>query len=81
MLVTTDFCSYDPLKKGYTKQTITIAAPEDTNIADYDWFSVYCVFASENFGSVLIPNGLNVPPHDSEITREAFYHVDFSFRC
>ena len=75
MLVTTDFCSYGPLKKGYTTQTITIAAPEGTNIADYDWFSVYCVLADENFGSVLIPNNLSVPPHDSEITCKASFFL------
>ena len=31
-------------------------------IFDIDWLSIFDVETNENFGSVIIPDGLNVPP-------------------
>lgn len=36
--------------------------PGDKTIFDIDWFSIYDLELKENFGSVLISDGLNVPP-------------------
>lgn len=36
--------------------------PGDITIFDIDWFSIYDVESRENYGSVIVPSGLNVPP-------------------
>lgn len=36
--------------------------PGDLIIFNIDWFSVYDMETNENLGSVIIPDGLNVPP-------------------
>lgn len=51
----------DSIRK-YDKETITLELPGDKTIFDIDWFSIYDLELKENFGSVLISDGLNVPP-------------------
>lgn len=51
----------DALRK-YEGDTITLELPGDMTIFSIDWLAVYDVQTNENFGSVLIPDGLNVPP-------------------
>jgi hypothetical protein len=53
--------SLDPIR-AYNKETITLQMPGDKTIFDIDWISVYDVETNENFGSILMPDGLNVPP-------------------
>ncbi|KAK9722443.1 Electron transfer DM13 [Popillia japonica] len=51
----------DPLRK-YTGQTVILELPGDLTIFNIDWFSVYDLETNTNFGSIFIPEGLNVPP-------------------
>ncbi|GAB0093554.1 protein Skeletor, isoforms B/C [Sergentomyia squamirostris] len=51
----------DPIRK-YDRETITLELPGDMTIFDIDWISVYDLEVNENFGSILIPDDLNVPP-------------------
>lgn len=51
----------DPLRK-YADETITLELPGDMTIFEIDWISIFDLETNENFGSVLITDGLNVPP-------------------
>ncbi|KAH8264478.1 hypothetical protein KR038_008940 [Drosophila bunnanda] len=51
----------DPIRK-YNMETIDLQLPGDKTIFDIDWISVYDVADNENYGHVLINDGLNVPP-------------------
>ena len=53
--------SLDPLR-AYSKEDIILQLPGEWNIFEIDWFSIYDVESKENYGSVIIPDGLNVPP-------------------
>lgn len=53
--------SLDPLRK-YEGETITLELPGDMTIFNIDWLAVYDLDTNQNLGSVLIPDGLNVPP-------------------
>lgn len=55
------FNSLDPLR-SYDKETIQLELPGDKTLFDIQWLSVFDLETNENFGSILIPNGLNVPP-------------------
>ena len=46
----------------YSDETITLELPGDMKIFDVDWISIWDEELNENFGSVIIPDGLNVPP-------------------
>lgn len=56
-----EISSLDPIR-AYKKETITLELPGDITIFDIDWFSIYDVESKENYGSVIVPDGLNVPP-------------------
>lgn len=62
--------SLDPIRK-YEGETITLELPGDMTISEIDWISVYDLETNKNFGSVLIPNGLNVPPSLIKIQQHA----------
>lgn len=51
----------DPIR-SYDGETITLELPGDMTIFDINWISVFDLQTNENFGAVLIPEGLNVPP-------------------
>lgn len=51
----------DPLRK-YDGDTVTLEFPGDMSIFEIDWISIFDLETNENFGSVLITDGLNVPP-------------------
>lgn len=53
--------SVDPIRK-YDEETITLLLPGDMNVFHIDWISVYDLDKNENYGSILISDGLNVPP-------------------
>jgi hypothetical protein len=55
------FNSLDPLRK-YNKEDIVLQLPGEWTIFGIDWFSIFDVESKENYGSVIIPDGLNVPP-------------------
>lgn len=53
--------SLDPLP-AYHGKTITLELPGDLTIFDIAWFSIFDLETNENLGSIVIPDGLNVPP-------------------
>lgn len=55
------FFSLDPLRK-YDGETITLELPGDSTIFHIDWISIFDLESNRDFGSILIPDGLNVPP-------------------
>lgn len=48
--------------KGYQGEDIEIVLPGNLTVHDIDWLSVWCVQYKHNFGHVLIPKDLDVPP-------------------
>ncbi|XP_016979035.2 protein Skeletor, isoforms B/C [Drosophila rhopaloa] len=61
----------DPIRK-YNKETVELELPGDKTIFDIDWISVYDVADNENYGHVLINDGLNVPPSLVKVTKFEF---------
>lgn len=53
--------SLDPLRK-YEGETVTLELPGDMTIFNIDWLAIFDLDTNTNYGSVLIPDGLNVPP-------------------
>ncbi|XP_066600483.1 protein Skeletor, isoforms B/C isoform X2 [Prorops nasuta] len=53
--------SLEPLK-GYQGEDIEIVLPGNLTVYDIDWLAVWCVMYRHNFGHVLIPKDLDVPP-------------------
>ncbi|KOC68274.1 Protein Skeletor, isoforms B/C [Habropoda laboriosa] len=48
--------------RGYQGEDIEIVLPGNYTVYDIDWLSVWCVQHHQNFGHVLIPKDLDVPP-------------------
>lgn len=42
--------------------------PGEKTIFDIDWLAIYDLETDENYGSILIPDGLNVPPSLTKVT-------------
>ncbi|XP_076668170.1 protein Skeletor, isoforms B/C isoform X2 [Andrena cerasifolii] len=53
--------SLAPLR-GYQGEDIEIVLPGNLTVYDIDWLSVWCVEYKHNFGHVLLPKDLDVPP-------------------
>lgn len=53
--------SITPLR-SYRDENVILRLPGDLTVFDIDWFSVFNVETGENFGSIIIPDNLNVPP-------------------
>lgn len=53
--------SLEPLR-GYQGEDIEIQLPGSLTVYDIDWLAVWCVQYRHNFGHVLIPKDLDVPP-------------------
>ncbi|RZC37497.1 protein Skeletor, isoforms B/C, partial [Asbolus verrucosus] len=51
----------DPIR-AYKTETITLELPGDLTIFNIDWFSIFDLETKENLGSIIVPDGLNVPP-------------------
>lgn len=51
----------DPIR-GYKKENVVLQLPGELTIFDIDWFSIFDVESKQNLGSVIVPDGLNVPP-------------------
>ncbi|KAK7791145.1 hypothetical protein R5R35_008577 [Gryllus longicercus] len=56
----------DPIR-AYKGEHITLQLPGELTIFDIDWLSIFDVDSKENYGSVIIPDGLNVPPSLVEV--------------
>ena len=48
--------------RSYNNEDIILELPGDKTVFNVDWLSVFDVKTNSNYGSVIIPNGLNVPP-------------------
>lgn len=53
--------SPNPLR-AYRGETVIITLPDTKTIYDFDWFGVYCEEFQVDFGNVLLPQHLRVPP-------------------
>ncbi|XP_029156481.1 protein Skeletor, isoforms B/C isoform X2 [Nylanderia fulva] len=53
--------SLEPLR-GYQGEDIEIVLPGNLTVYDINWLAVWCVEYRHNFGHVLIPRDLDVPP-------------------
>lgn len=58
--------SLDPIR-GYKEDTITLELPGEKTIFEIDWLSIFDLETNQNFGSILISDGLNVPPSLTKI--------------
>lgn len=60
--------------RGYQGEDIEIQLPGELTIRDIDWLAVWCVSFRENFGHVMIPKNLDVPPAlgQNQLTVSAF---------
>lgn len=48
--------------RGYFGEDIEIQLPGSLTVYDIDWLAVWCVQYRHNFGHVMIPKDLDVPP-------------------
>ncbi|GFU22530.1 hypothetical protein NPIL_175341 [Nephila pilipes] len=46
----------------YTGKDVTVILPGKMTVDEIDWLSIYNFRTSENYGSTVIPDGLNIPP-------------------
>ncbi|XP_026469560.1 protein Skeletor, isoforms B/C-like [Ctenocephalides felis] len=53
--------SLEPLR-GYQGEDIEIQLPGNLTVYDIDWLAMWCVQYRHNFGHVMIPKDLDVPP-------------------
>lgn len=53
--------SVTPLR-SYRDEDVHLRLPGDLTVFNIDWFSVFNAESGENFGSISIPDNLNVPP-------------------
>lgn len=53
--------SMDTIRE-YNNEDIILELPGDMSIFNIDWLSIFDVKTKSNYGSVIIPDGLNVPP-------------------
>ncbi|XP_017889760.1 protein Skeletor, isoforms B/C isoform X1 [Ceratina calcarata] len=51
----------DPIHT-YNGEDVIIQLPGDMTVFNIDWLSIFDVKTKSNYGSVIIPHGLNVPP-------------------
>lgn len=59
--------SLEPIRL-YKGEDIVIQLPGDMTVFNVDWLSVFDVKSKSNYGSVIIPDGLNVPPSLVKVT-------------
>jgi hypothetical protein len=48
--------------RAYNNEDVILELPGDMTVFNIDWLSVYDLKTKSNYGSVIIPDGLNVPP-------------------
>lgn len=54
--------------RAYSSEEVILELPGDITVFEIDWLSIYDVETRENYGSINIPDGLNVPPSLIKIT-------------
>lgn len=61
----------EPLEK-YEEKTIDLTLPGKMTVFDIDWLSVWNTAKNENYGSVIIPHGQDIPPSQlSSVSHES----------
>ncbi|XP_044727087.1 protein Skeletor, isoforms B/C, partial [Chrysoperla carnea] len=55
--------------RAYSSEEVILELPGDITVFEIDWLSIYDVETRENYGSINIPDGLNVPPSLIKITK------------
>ena len=69
------------LSEKYTGEDITLTLPESMSWRSLRWLSMWCRQYREDFGHVMIPQNLNVPPYIepmqevSLVSSTSFYSV------
>lgn len=48
--------------RAYKGEEIILELPGEITVFEIDWLSIYDVETRENYGSINVPDGLNVPP-------------------
>lgn len=48
--------------REYVEDTIQLELPGDLTIFNIDWFSIFDLDEKQSLGSIIVPDGLNVPP-------------------
>jgi len=48
--------------RAYNEEDVILRLPGAVTVFDIDWFSVFNNATAENYGSIIIPEDLNVPP-------------------
>ncbi|KAL6423014.1 hypothetical protein ACFW04_010477 [Cataglyphis niger] len=56
--------------RTYNNEDIILELPGDMTVFNIDWLSVFDVKTKSNYGSVIIPDGLNVPPSLIKIIKQ-----------
>lgn len=56
--------------RAYNNEDIILELPGDMTVFNIDWLSVFDVKTKSNYGSVIIPDGLNVPPSLIKIIKQ-----------
>ncbi|XP_034949815.1 protein Skeletor, isoforms B/C isoform X2 [Chelonus insularis] len=59
--VSDEYGYMDSLRE-YKGEDVTIQLPGELTVFSIDWLSIFDLATRSNFGSVIIPDGLNVPP-------------------
>lgn len=72
--------SLEPLR-GYQGEDIEIQLPGNLTVYDIDWLAMWCVQYRHNFGHVMIPKDLDVPPAlgQTKITVNHFKVIEYSW--
>ncbi|KAG7191121.1 hypothetical protein KM043_007153 [Ampulex compressa] len=55
--------------RSYNNEDIIIQLPGDMTVFNVDWLSIFDVKTKSNYGSVIIPDGLNVPPSLTKVIK------------
>lgn len=47
--------------RGYQGEDIELRLPDDLTVFDIDWFALYCIKFTQNFGHIMLKVDLNIP--------------------
>lgn len=61
----------------YKEEDVIIQLPGDMTVFNIDWLSIFDVKTKTSYGSVIIPDGLNVPPSLVKVINFFFFFFNF----
>lgn len=56
--------------RAYNNEDVILELPGDMTVFNIDWLSIFDLKTKSNYGSVIIPDGLNVPPSLIKIIKQ-----------